>query len=222
MDPQMFDVVPEDLVLDIEATISYGADNERSPSISKDPEELPFFQDMDLVPVEKISQAPADISIEMKFAFDTYDNGVNRAAFNGITYQSPKVPSIFTQISAGDNSSVATTYGAQTQAYVINHMDMVELNIINTDAGQHPFHLHGHKFQLVHRSFDVESDDPAINPPVEEGQANPFQRDTLMIPPGGSTRIRFRADNPGAWIFHCHMFVALPLSLSLLLPSLID
>ncbi|KAL7413963.1 Cupredoxin [Mrakia frigida] len=205
MDPQMFDQVPEDLVLGISATISYAESNERTEGTTLDVESLPFFDDMLMSPVEVVAQAPSDVEIDMTFAFDTFDNGVNRAAFNQVTYRSPIVPAIFTQVSAGENASLSSTYGAQSPSFVINHMDMVELNIINTDAGQHPFHLHGHKFMLVHRSWDVTSDDPAINPPMVEGQVNPFQRDTVMIPPGGSTAIRFRADNPGAWIFHCHI-----------------
>ncbi|KAL7410796.1 ferro-O2-oxidoreductase [Mrakia frigida] len=205
MDPRMFDVVPEELVLGISATISYSEANERVEGITKDVEEAPFFQDLVLVPLEVVSQAPADVSIEMEFGFETFSNGHNRGAFNKITYVSPIVPSIFTQFSTGDNATKSSTYGAQSPTFVLNHGDMVELNIINTDDGQHPFHLHGHKFQVVHRSFDLSSDDPEINPPMVEGQANPFQRDTVMVPPGGSTAIRFRADNPGAWLFHCHV-----------------
>jgi hypothetical protein len=31
----------------------------------------------------------------------------------------------------------------------------------------------------------------------------PF-RDTVIVPPGGYTVIQFTADNPGAWMLHCH------------------
>ena len=47
-----------------------------------DIESLPFFDDMLMSPLETVAQAPSDVSIEMKFAFDTFDNGMNRAAFN--------------------------------------------------------------------------------------------------------------------------------------------
>ncbi|KAK0393700.1 hypothetical protein QR680_000360 [Steinernema hermaphroditum] len=33
---------------------------------------------------------------------------------------------------------------------------------------------------------------------------NPSLRDTIVIPPGGYTVIRFRASNPGWWLAHCH------------------
>lgn len=145
-----------------------------------------------MVPLAAVAMAPADVSLQMVFAFDTYDNGVNRAGFNDMsvsphlliylynidcrpltpnsTYQSPLVPTIFTQLSMGENSSLPAVYGSQTNTFVLKHMDMVELVINNTDSGQHPFHFHGHNFQIVHRSMDVTSDDPEINPPLIEGQ----------------------------------------------------
>ncbi|XP_071149663.1 uncharacterized protein [Mytilus edulis] len=34
---------------------------------------------------------------------------------------------------------------------------------------------------------------------------NPPQKDTIIIPSGGYVIIRFKADNPGVWFFHCHI-----------------
>ncbi len=64
-------------------------------------------------------------------------------------------------------------------------------------------HLHGHKFQIVQRSTDYTSDDPALNPPINETQPNPVRRDTVEVPSGTGATLRVVADNPGAWIFHC-------------------
>ena len=66
-------------------------------------------------------------------------------------------------------------------------------------------HLHGHKFQIVKRATDYTSDDPTLNPPLVEGQANPIRRDTVQVQSGTSATLRFTADNPGAWFFHCHI-----------------
>jgi iron transport multicopper oxidase len=63
-------------------------------------------------------------------------------------------------------------------------------------------HLHGHEFQVVNKAMDSESDDPMENPPLVEGQENPVRRDTIVVPAGGSTTLRWRADNPGTWFFH--------------------
>lgn len=32
-----------------------------------------------------------------------------------------------------------------------------------------------------------------------------MQRDTMIVPTGGYVVIRFIANSPGAWFFHCHM-----------------
>ncbi|KAF8491425.1 multicopper oxidase, partial [Gautieria morchelliformis] len=88
--------------------------------------------------------------------------------------------------------------------FVLQSNEVVELHVHSWDAGNHPFHLHGHKFQVVYKSTDVTSDDPSLNPPVgPEGQANPMCRDMIKVPSLGTAFLRIRADNPGAWLFHC-------------------
>lgn len=48
-------------------------------------------------------------------------------------------------------------------------------------------------------------------PPESIDPAQPFDlrnaslRDTVQIPRHGYAVLRFRADNPGVWLFHCHM-----------------
>lgn len=70
--------------------------------------------------------------------------------------------------------------------------------------------LNSHEFQLVSKSFDVTSNDTTINPPLDETQRSPARRDTVVIPPTGMVVLRWRADNPGAWMFHCHVRVLFP------------
>ena len=60
--------------------------------------------------------------------------------------------------------------------------------------------------QLVGRAEDYTSDDPTLNPPLVEGQANPMRRDTVQVPSMHSVTLRVVADNPGAWFFHCKSF----------------
>ena len=57
--------------------------------------------------------------------------------------------------------------------------------------------------QIVGRSEDYTSTDPALNPPIVEGQKNPMRRDTVQVPSMHSITLRVIADNPGAWLFHC-------------------
>lgn len=67
----------------------------------------------------------------------------------------------------------------------------------------HPIHLHGMAFQVI---------DMGTREQYESGQtafANathlPVVKDTVTLPSGGFLRIRFKACNPGYWLFHCHL-----------------
>ncbi|KAI5808305.1 multicopper oxidase-domain-containing protein [Pyronema omphalodes] len=42
-------------------------------------------------------------------------------------------------------------------------------------------------------------------PPQTQYPEIPMIRDTILAPPGGHIILRFRADNPGVWLFHCHL-----------------
>ncbi|CAI7589723.1 unnamed protein product [Penicillium crustosum] len=110
----------------------------------------------------------------------------------------------------------------------------IDLVINNLDEGSHPFHLHGHHFYIlaVHQAeFGWGSYNPFIDkiPPhlesesdglkndtVEAHKPNGYDsglyntsqaalRDTVQIPSRGYAVLRFQANNPGVWLFHCHM-----------------
>lgn len=66
----------------------------------------------------------------------------------------------------------------------------------------HPWHLHGHDFWVLaygEEKFTEEKDVGSFN------LDNPPFRNTAVIFPYGWTALRFVADNPGAWAFHCHI-----------------
>ena len=65
------------------------------------------------------------------------------------------------------------------------------LTLRNETAWWHPMHLHGHSFQVISRN----------------GKPNARRewRDTVLVPPRESIEIAFVADNPGDWMFHCHV-----------------
>ena len=47
-----------------------------------------------------------------------------------------------------------------------------------------------------------------FNPATDIGRLNfnnPARRDTTMLPGFGWTVLAFNTDNPGAWLFHCHI-----------------
>jgi FtsP/CotA-like multicopper oxidase with cupredoxin domain len=65
------------------------------------------------------------------------------------------------------------------------------LALRNETAWWHPMHLHGHSFRVISRN----------------GKPNHIRewRDTVLIPARESAEIAFVADNPGDWMFHCHV-----------------
>ncbi|RXW17297.1 hypothetical protein EST38_g8554 [Candolleomyces aberdarensis] len=201
MDTDMFDVVPDTLNPNVTTSITYSS----SASLT----DLGFIDeyhdvnDVAIVPVEVIAQPPVTKTIDLEVLFDTVDDGTNRAMFNQITWNAPKVPGIFSALSLGANATSEAAYGPLS--FLIEYGDVVDLVIKNGDAGKHPFHLHGHKFQIVGRSEDYTSDNVTLNPPIVEGQANPIRRDTVQIPSMHSATLRIVADNPGAWFMHCHI-----------------
>lgn len=66
-----------------------------------------------------------------------------------------------------------------------------KLILTNNSVFDHPMHLHGHAFRVLSRN----------------GQPDPFQtwQDTVMVWSNESVEIAFVADNPGDWMFHCHV-----------------
>ena len=125
------------------------------------------------------------------------------AFFNDITYVTPKVPTMYSVMSSGNQSTETAIYGENTNAFILEKGQIVDIILNNEDAGKHPFHLHGHNFQVVWRSEEEAGDYNVDN--SSQFPAVPMRRDTLMVRPLGNFVVRFVADNPGVWLFHCHI-----------------
>ena len=67
----------------------------------------------------------------------------------------------------------------------------IALKMINETEFEHPMHLHGHSFRVLR-----------VN-----GRPTQFSewRDTVMLGPRATVDVAFVADNPGEWMFHCHI-----------------
>lgn len=94
----------------------------------------------------------------------------------------------------------------------------VEIIINSVDHMRHPWHLHGHHFQLVSIGNGREG---SLNKDVKKGSAwekyeqdieywektgkVPTVRDSINIPGSSFAVIRFKLDNPGIWLLHCHV-----------------
>jgi L-ascorbate oxidase len=74
------------------------------------------------------------------------------------------------------------------------------MNVNNSEI--HPWHLHGHDFWVLGHGkgkFNASIDYSTLN------YYNPLRVNTVPIFPYGWTILRYVADNPGAWPFHCHI-----------------
>jgi FtsP/CotA-like multicopper oxidase with cupredoxin domain len=77
--------------------------------------------------------------------------------------------------------------------------EWVYVAISTTLAVPHPIHLHGHDFFVVAEGTGAYTSDVALN------LDNPPRRDTAVLPASGFMVMAFQADNPGAWLMHCHI-----------------
>ncbi|KAG1143448.1 hypothetical protein G6F37_001552 [Rhizopus arrhizus] len=201
MNTDMFDTIPEDLLSNLTIPLYYNASHNNFGA-NEDVGMASTFDDMVLSPVLVEKAVPFDHQVNLTFDFQVTTDGINRGMFNEVPYLSPKVPALNTLLTQGNYSLDAAVYGPQSQAFILEHLEMVEIVLNNLDAGSHPFHLHGHVFQMVGRGSGVYSGNTSE---VEWFLDNPARRDTVSVPAESFVIIRFRADNPGVWFFHCHI-----------------
>ncbi|OWB78403.1 hypothetical protein B5S32_g2597 [[Candida] boidinii] len=212
MDTAMLDVQPDDLQVVSINYLSYSKDFENSkPDKSYyDIDNYEPFDDFYLTPIiETPILTDPDYQILVDVEMENLGDGINYAFFNNISYKSPKVPSLLTALSSPDDFTLnSKIYGSNTNSFILNPDEVIEIVINNKDDNKHPFHLHGHQFQTIYRSDKFE--EPVTFDPNDKSQNNtardyPSSRDTVVVNGNGYLVIRFKSDNPGVWIFHCHL-----------------
>jgi iron transport multicopper oxidase len=119
------------------------------------------------------------------------------AFFNNITYVAPKVPTLYTVLSAGQHATNPAVYGTYTHPFVLEKDQVVDIVVNNLDPGKHPFHLHGHTFQVIWRSEEEAGTFADSDVSAADFVKVPMKRDTVVLRPNGNMVLRFKADNPG-------------------------
>ncbi|CAM0952252.1 unnamed protein product [Alopecurus aequalis] len=76
-------------------------------------------------------------------------------------------------------------------------------NMLNNISETHPWHLHGHDFWVLGHGDG--KFDPAADAWRLLNVKDPIMKNTVPLHPDGWTALRFRANNPGVWLFHCHI-----------------
>ena len=95
------------------------------------------------------------------------------------------------------------------------------------DNISHPFHLHGYAYYVIGMGRSPDKTIKKINLKhtldldrkglLHRKFDSPPNKDTLAVPNNGYTVIRFRADNPGYWYFHCHFQFHQPIGMNLII-----
>jgi len=76
---------------------------------------------------------------------------------------------------------------------VVKEGERVLIRLINAGHMAHPVHGHGHTFKLVATDGN----------PIPLGME--WLKDTVLVGPAERYDLEFVADNPGVWMFHCHI-----------------
>ena len=61
--------------------------------------------------------------------------------------------------------------------------------------------MHGHDFALLEQAYNKNFDSSNLHLLLN----NPPRRDVVLVPRDGYVVIAYKADNPGAWLVHCHI-----------------
>ncbi|KAF9031709.1 laccase 1 [Hymenopellis radicata] len=133
----------------------------------------------------------ADVVLNLTMGVDL---GTRRFTMNGVSFVPPTAP-VLLQILSG--ASPATDLLPSGSLYLLPPNKVIEVVIdgLGHSGGPHPFHLHGHTFDVVRSAgssiYNYE---------------NPVRRDVVNTgDDGDQVTIRFVTDNAGPWFFHCHI-----------------
>ncbi|KAF2741378.1 hypothetical protein EJ04DRAFT_453785 [Polyplosphaeria fusca] len=170
-----------------------------------------------LAPVVPIpAPAHASDTLYLRSNFEIGDWRLSRGFLNASSYRpnlaSPTLSRVLAGFAANDLNFtyfLSHTHGLNTAAfdparelvYQTTGVQTIDVLVQNMDDGNHPFHLHGYKFWVLAQGHGYPPRD--LMEGLELG--NPLRRDTASVEAFGWTLIRFVADNPGVWAFHCHI-----------------
>jgi iron transport multicopper oxidase len=207
MQPNWRAPLPNVPAIYLTGTLSYDA--AKGPAAASPITDLTkIIDDLTLKPLVPHVLGKTDKTITLDFNMG-FQEGVPRAFINDKPFVPQKVPTLYTAKTTGQDALNPAIYG-QINPFIVKKGEVVELVVNNLQTfAQHPFHFHGHHFQVCARGAsqagvakDYECDDDAM------------MRDTVTIEAGSFAVLRFKADNPGVWLFHCHIEWHVPLGLS--------
>ncbi|KQK10592.1 laccase-7 [Brachypodium distachyon] len=148
------------------------------------------------------------------------------AAMNGVSFRLPTRVSLLEAQFKGKpagvytadfpdgppGSGMAMVEGTKVRSLPYNStVEIVLQNPTAVPAENHPIHLHGFNFFVLAQGLGTFTPGNAS----AYNLVDPVSRNTLAVPTGGWAVIRFVANNPGMWFFHCHLDAHVPMGLGM-------
>ncbi|XP_021918366.1 oxidoreductase OpS5-like [Zootermopsis nevadensis] len=186
--------------------------------------ELTYVAELENVDVEQAQNISGDVNqiiyIEFRNSMYVSEDIVGPwPQVNSRTFSYPSFP-LLTQrheitqdmYCTDEDVCVDGSFCACSYLYDIELGSLVEIVFIDLGrgGGDHPFHMHGGQFHVV--AQNVIDGDISKQIVRELNEQNGISKnlggplkDTVSVPSSGYAVIRFVADNPGFWFFHCHI-----------------
>jgi iron transport multicopper oxidase len=198
---------PEALIADVTAVLNYH--DGKKPEFDTEPHDytviVPPVNLTDAIWLDENLLTPHDghlapVQVDQEFTltvtFSEDHEGLRRGSFNFTPFRLTHGRPLLSYLYSGDELPV------ESFPLYVRKGDVVQLVINNPFLGPHPFHLHGHSFWVMGTGQLGEGD---YNPGVHNLILDGARRDTFLIQQESWGVIRFVADNPGLWTFHCHI-----------------
>ena len=162
------------------------------PDLPAPGSDLPSLDSLDstiLTPAEPQNALPPTQVQYVQFNMQYSADGQHYMFFNSSSWTAlpPGQASVFGVTS----SSNVSTWNVGNQVNFVNDGPGVfDLVVRSQDDGKHPFHLHGHTFQIM-----SQGDGAFLGPTSALNVTNPMRRDTVAITSYGHLVLRFTTDN---------------------------
>lgn len=197
----------------------------------------PFFEYKSLKPVEPRLALPAVERVT--FSFNVHWNNrlgidaLEEWAINNLTYEPSIEPLLQGNYLDGNHRLIlADEHPGRVNNIHATHIhdfewgQTYEVLMINDDAQQHPWHLHGYSLDFIDagklpsvpppscdRTRQQQQQQQRTNvsslsnilPPIDSRPTVLTVGDSFNIPRDSYVLFRFTANNPGPWFLHCHM-----------------
>jgi iron transport multicopper oxidase len=161
-----------------------------------------YSDELGIVPMNiPENQVPTSGTIRT-FLYNSMHQGSDPGGFyfNNLTFTHGDTTTLLASVLNGNSADIDAQPATRIEAGEI--IDVI-INNINFDP--HPFHLHGHPAWLLALG---QSDEGFYNESTRHlivyNTVNASYRDTYTINPNSYFVFRFKANNPGVWMMHCH------------------